>query len=77
MKFFKTYKQQYKLACQVMGAMAEEIIKLREENELLREENKELEAESNRNADLADAHYKRAAELREKIQTAIQMLSKK
>ena len=77
MKLFKNYKAEFDMSCKVMKSMAEEIIRLREENDMLHEEVKELEKERDRNADLVDAQNKRVQELRSKISEAIQTLSKK
>ena len=43
-RVFPNYKKDYEMACQVMGAMAEEIVKLRIENGNLKKKNRELEA---------------------------------
>lgn len=47
-RVFPNYKKDYEMACQVMGAMAEEIVKLRKENADLRTEVEFLETKSTR-----------------------------
>lgn len=42
-RVFPNYKRDYEMAVKVMGAMAEEIIKLREENDGLKQRIRELE----------------------------------
>lgn len=47
-RVFPHYKKDYEMACQVMGAMAEEIVRLRKENAALRTEVEFLETKSKR-----------------------------
>ena len=47
-RVFPNYKKDYEMACQVMGAMAEEIVRLRKENADLRTEVDFLETKSAR-----------------------------
>ena len=48
MKLFKSYKSELDMACKVMKSMAEEIIRLREENEKLRKDNGFLKTQTAR-----------------------------
>lgn len=73
MIIFRGYKKQYELAVKVMGAMAEEIVNLRQQNEKLAASNVELQKEL---ADIFDEQNETIACLHEKIRKARAILEK-
>ena len=73
MKLFKRYKSEFEMACKVMGAMAEEIVQLRQKNEKLAAANVDLQKEL---ADIFDEQNETIACLHEKIRKARTILEK-
>lgn len=83
MKLFHSYKKQYELAVKVMGAMAEEIIKLREENDKLANANVSLQVENgklhddaNDLAEICNEQSETLAMLHDKFRRAREALAK-
>jgi len=74
---FKSYKTEFEMSCKIMKSMAEEIVKLHEENEMLKEENADLQKEIARNADIIEASSQRVRKLHENAAAAVKALSAK
>ena len=72
-RVFPHYKKDYEMACKVMGAMAEEIVRLRQQNEKLAAANVELQTDM---ADIFEEQNKTIACLHGKIRKARAALEK-
>ena len=72
-KLFHNYRREYEMCVKVMGAMAEEIVNLRQQNEKLAASNVELQKEL---ADIFDEQNETIACLHEKIRKARAILEK-
>lgn len=64
---FKSYKAEYEMACRVMGAMAEEIVNLRKDNEKLRAEIVATKSERDDLRDMYCAQGNETGNLRKKM----------
>lgn len=81
-KLFHSYKKDYEMAVKVLGAMAEEIVRLRQENENLRignvdlqKDNQHLTEESDDFEEIFEAQNKTIACLHDKIRKASDILA--
>ena len=81
-RLFHNYKKDYEMAVRVMGAMAEEIVRLRQENENLRlgnvdlqKDNEYLTEENGDYDEIFEAQNKTIACLHDKIRKAADILA--
>ena len=76
MKLFYNYSRDYEMALQVMGAMAEEIVQLRQKNDKLAAANVDLQQENEDFIELFEEQNKTIACLHDKIRRAADILTK-